>query len=79
MIKWKLVFKRNHPPCKNTHPLFRLKTGKGWGVLTRNSSVFSLNLFQLTIPAGLRGLETLKSMKQINSMFQFNYWSLPRV
>ena len=30
--------------------------------------------FQLTTPAGLRGVESMESWKVINSNFQFNYW-----
>ena len=33
-----------------------------------------LNIFQSTIPAGVRGLEKSESWKSYNYIFQFNYW-----
>ena len=38
------------------------------------STAFLILNFQLITPAGLRGVESLKSWKFINSNFQFNDW-----
>ena len=38
------------------------------------TTVFSLINFQLTIPAGLGGAESLGSLKVYNPSFQFNHW-----
>ena len=37
-------------------------------------TVLFLNIFQSTIPAGVRGLEKSESWKSYNYIFQFNYW-----
>ena len=70
--KWPKILAKGLIWPAQSNTLFQVK------YFFRSDTFFRLQLslisFQLTTPAGLRGVEILKSWKSFNSSFQLNYW-----